>query len=148
MRKIAVLAWMFLYLVVTSGAQGVEHCRNSDQPLMSRSGRAVWLTHAQLKKQVIKDAPGVIPGVGCVWRNTIVVVDVIVNEEGVVECVAVRSKQGNPLIKARAVNAAKNWLFKPFLDNGKPVAVKGKLEIFFAQNSGLSSAKKPVLRIE
>jgi hypothetical protein len=148
MRKVAVWSLTLICLVATTSAQGVESCRNFDRPVMSKGGKVIWLTHTQLKKQVIKEVAGVVPGVGCIWRDTLVVVDVIVTEAGVVECAAVKSKQGHPLVKAGAVNTAKKWLFKPFLENGQPVAVSGKLEIFFAQNSGLSSAKKSILRIE
>lgn len=142
MRKIAVLSLTLICLVATTGAQGVESCRNFDRPLMSNGGKVIWLTHTQLKKQVIKEVAGVVPGVGCIWRDTIVVVDVIVTEDGVVECAVVKSKQGHPLIKAGAVNSAKKWVFEPFLEDGKPIAVRGKLEIFFAQNSGLGNEKK------
>lgn len=148
MRKITGLSLILICLVVTGDAQERESCQNFDRPLMSKDGKVVWLTHTQLKKQAIKEAVGLVPGVGCVWRDTIVIVDVIVTEDGVVECAAVKSKRGNPLVKAGAVNSARNWLFKPFLEDGKPIAVRGKLEIFFAQNSGLSNVKKPVLRIE
>jgi hypothetical protein len=143
-----ILFWLGFGWALTTDAQDTRPCQLPNELMNKKQDKAVWLSHVQLKKHAIKEVVGTVPGTGCIWRDTVVVVKVVVNKAGVVECAALASKRGNPLIRAGAIATAQKWLFKPFIDNGQPITVQGKLEIFFAQNSGLSSSKKPVLRIE
>jgi TonB family protein len=59
-----------------------------------------------------------------------VVVRVVVDEDGDVESTEVIS--GNPVLAQAAVDAAKQWKFKPFIRNGKPVKAAIKLPFDFA----------------
>ncbi len=59
-----------------------------------------------------------------------VIVRVVVNENGDVESTEVIS--GNPVLAQAAVDAAKQWKFKPFVRNGQPVKAGIKLPFDFA----------------
>jgi len=59
-----------------------------------------------------------------------VVIRVLVSESGDVENIEVVS--GDPVLAKSAIAAAKKWKFRPFIKNGKPVAVYTKLPFNFA----------------
>lgn len=59
-----------------------------------------------------------------------VIVRVVVSETGDVESVEVIS--GNPILADAAMDAVKQWKFKPFIRNGKPVKAAIKLPFDFA----------------
>jgi TonB family protein len=61
---------------------------------------------------------------GRVW------IKLLISETGDVEHVDVIS--GEPLLAMSAVDAAKKWKFKPFIRDGKPVKVGGKVPLDFA----------------
>jgi TonB family protein len=50
-------------------------------------------------------------------------VDILVDENGKV--ISIEQVSGPKLLQSAAVEAVKNWEFKPFLKNGKPVKVRG-----------------------
>jgi TonB family protein len=56
---------------------------------------------------------------------------ILVDPAGNVYCISVVS--GHPLINGSAVEAAKNWKFKPVIRNGKTLVVrKNRLFLYFA----------------
>jgi TonB family protein len=59
-----------------------------------------------------------------------VIVRIVVDENGDVESAEVIS--GNPLLANAAVDAAKQWKFKPYIRNGQPVKAAVKLPFDFA----------------
>ena len=59
-----------------------------------------------------------------------VIVKMVVSQAGDVESAEVVS--GNPVLGRAAVDAAKQWKFKPFIRNGKPVKASVKLPFDFA----------------
>jgi TonB family protein len=59
-----------------------------------------------------------------------VIVRIVVDEDGDVENAEVIS--GNPVLADAAVDAAKQWKFKPFIKNGRPVKAAVKLPFDFA----------------
>ena len=59
----------------------------------------------------------------------LVVVSIVVNEEGVVE--SAKAVSGHPLLQSAAVEAAQQWRFAPTRLGGKPVKVTGKLSFSF-----------------
>jgi TonB family protein len=61
---------------------------------------------------------------GQVW------VRISVSEAG--DVVGVEVISGDPILAKAAVQAAKKWKFKPFIRNGKPVPVSGKMPFDFA----------------
>jgi TonB family protein len=63
-----------------------------------------------------------------------------VSESGDVAGVEVIS--GDPVLARAAVDAAKKWKFKPFIKNGKPIAVTTKIPFDFAFSSTVSDTKE------
>ena len=71
-----------------------------------------------------------------------VVVRVVVNEEGDVENAEAIS--GNPVLAQAAVDAVKQWKFKPFIKNGQPVKAGLKLPFDFAPPADVPPAAPPL----
>ena len=63
-----------------------------------------------------------------------VVLHLSINEAGEVEQVEVIS--GHPVLAKAAVDAAKNWKYKPYIKNGHPVRVSAKIPLNFALPTG------------
>lgn len=70
-----------------------------------------------------------------------VMVKMLVSETGDVEQVDVIS--GDPILAKAAVEAAKQWKFKPFIRHGKPTEVSAKWPFDFAFSGNVSNAKPP-----
>jgi TonB family protein len=64
---------------------------------------------------------------GTVW------VQVLISETGDVKSVEVLS--GEPALTHAAVEAAKQWKFKPYIKNGKPIEISAKLPMKFGSDS-------------
>jgi len=122
-------------------------CKTLPNLLLNDEGKPVWLSPDQLKKRAILKPGPVVPGNGCIWRDVIITVDVIISEEGKVICTKFRKGKGHPLYLAAAATAAEKWTFNPIIDDGKPVSVLGQLKFFLKQNSGLGgySRKRPLV---
>jgi hypothetical protein len=148
---IAILQLLFAPLaVVCQASNGKDEwpCKTLPNLLLNDEGKPVWLSPDQLKKRAILKPEPVVPGNGCVWKDVIITVDVIVSEEGKVICAKFREGKGHPLYLSAAAMAAKKWTFNPIIDDGRPVAVCGQLKFFLKQNSGLGgSSRKPPLVI-
>ena len=71
-----------------------------------------------------------------------VVVKIAISETGGVDQVEVVS--GDPILAQAAVDAVRNWKFKPYIKNGKPVKVSTKIPFNFpGDNPGTNSPKEP-----
>jgi TonB family protein len=63
-----------------------------------------------------------------------------VSEKGDVQAAEV--VRGDPILAEAALKAAKKWKFKPFLKNGKAIAVTTEIPFDFAFSDGVEDAKK------
>ncbi len=59
----------------------------------------------------------------------VVELDVVVSETG--DVTKVEIVKGNPILTAAGAQAVKRWKFKPFLEDGKPVAFAAPVELDF-----------------
>jgi TonB family protein len=59
-----------------------------------------------------------------------VVLDADISKEGSVD--ALRVISGHPLLISAAINAVKEWRYKPYMPNGAPVAVKTRITVKFS----------------
>jgi TonB family protein len=84
-------------------------------------------TRLELIKKVKPDYP---PAAAPDKLQGQVIVRIVVNEAGDVDSAEVIS--GNPVLAAAAVDAVKQWKFKPFIKNGQPVKAAVKLPFDFA----------------
>jgi TonB family protein len=67
-----------------------------------------------------------------------VIVRIVVDEDGDVESAQIIS--GNPVLATAAVDAVKQWKFRPFIRNGQPVKAAVKLPFDFAPPADAPSA--------
>jgi protein TonB len=58
-----------------------------------------------------------------------VVLSAMISKEGAIENLLVES--GNPLLTQAALDAVKQWTYRPYLLNGEPVAVSTEIEVIF-----------------
>jgi TonB family protein len=63
-----------------------------------------------------------------------VVLDADISKDGTVETLRVIS--GHPLLIGAALDAAKQWRYKPYVQNGRPVAVETQISIGFTIKAG------------
>jgi TonB family protein len=70
-----------------------------------------------------------------------VVVRAFVSETGDVE--KVEEVSGDPMLAKAAIDAVKNWKFKPFIRNGKPVKASTKLSFNFAFSENINKENVP-----
>jgi hypothetical protein len=145
---IVVLQLLFVQLAAvcqTTDEKDEWPCKTLPNRLLNDKGKPVWLSPEQLENRAILKPESSVPGTGCIWRDIIITVDVIISEEGNVICTRVKKGKVHPLYLGAAEKAAGKWTFSPIIDGAKPVAVRGRLKFFLEQNSGLggSSGKRP-----
>ena len=58
-----------------------------------------------------------------------VILATTISKEGDVENIVLKS--GHPLLAPAAIEAVKQWKYKPYILNGKPVAVETRVEVNF-----------------
>jgi TonB family protein len=58
--------------------------------------------------------------------------DLFVSEGGSV--LSARVLNGHPILQKSAIDAAKKWLYKPYTQNGKPMAFETTTSITFSLN--------------
>ena len=104
----------------------------SDQPLYAdRNGNPIWLDTDSLLKNATHCTAPTIPPLARVARiEGYVSVDILVNDEGKVWCVWLVS--GHPMLAGSALNAAKDWTFRPIKQKGKAVRFDGHLRFHFS----------------
>jgi len=130
--KIWVFLLMLMCLSSISRAQPADPVPTeipceTELPLYSdKDNKPLGLNSKQLKSRAIHCEVPKIPDTGKNLRiNGQVVLSILVNTAGEVECIKVLS--GHPLLRASAVQAAKNWTFKPMQVKGRNLAFYGNL---------------------
>jgi len=103
---------------------GIQNCQNTEPLLLDDTGKEKWLNSKELKKRAVyKASPE--PFYRNPKLNVTVVVKVLVNIKGEVECVKVDS--GPTLFHYPSSQAIKRWLFKHMVIKGKSVAFLGRM---------------------
>ncbi|MBS1812706.1 MAG: energy transducer TonB [Acidobacteria bacterium] len=87
-----------------------------------------YITPEKLREQALEKPELSIGSTGRVSRGTVTVL-VTVSPEGKV--IQIEPSDGFPAFYEEAIKAAKKWTFKPFLLNGTPVKVQGRLTFKF-----------------
>ena len=65
-----------------------------------------------------------------------IVVDVILDQDGKVACA--RAKGNDETLAARSVDAAKQWKFRPYLLNDKPIPIQRQIVFVFKKQAVVS----------
>jgi protein TonB len=63
-----------------------------------------------------------------------VVLDVDISKEGTIE--SLRTITGHPMLIPAAIDAVKQWRYKPYLLNAEPVPVQTQVTVNFSLTSG------------
>lgn len=79
-------------------------------------------------KKVIPDPPGDVT-----TRDALVTVAIVVDAKGWVQCI--HAKQGHPLLITRAIQAAKDWRFKPYIVKGHALPFETDLTFRFTRQT-------------
>ncbi len=100
--------------------------------LRDDKSKAVWFTDEQMKARATKKVKPEYPPFARTARiQGSVVLGIIVNEEGKPECIWLIS--GHPILSGGALEAARQWEFKPVLSKGQKVAFAGTLRINYSE---------------
>jgi tetratricopeptide (TPR) repeat protein len=126
----AVLVVMF---VTCHGPARAEHCRSVPYALPQAAlaqGAAPRIPTPQALAATIKKVDPIVPPAAVsakVWGT--VIANVIVRADGTVESVDVID--GPALLRQAAIDALRQWTFKPFVVNGRPARIVSLLEVVF-----------------
>ena len=113
-------------------------CANEGPLLLDKARKPVWLNTDDLVKRAIHCVPPRMPALARQARiEGHVLVDILVAEKGRVVCAQLIS--GHPILAACAMQAAKDWTFRPIKQNGKPVGFRGHLRFHFSTGSDLKT---------
>jgi TonB family protein len=88
------------------------------------------LEHLATRRAAIRP-PSSVRAEGCIR------VEIVINTDGKVGCA--RAENGHPLLQSAAVEAARSWEFRPWLEKGKPVAILGVLALPVSTSGNQSS---------
>ena len=124
---LSVLALRYSIIASAQGSSGWP-CLKPTQLLVGRTGQPVWVSSKFLKSRALKRIAPQIPS--SVRAEGAVVVDVLIDTSGNVACV--RTDKGHPLLKKAAMDAARQWTFRPLKQRDKPVMFFGHLEFRFS----------------
>ena len=104
----------------------------SEEPLLAdKDGKPIWLnTDALLKSATHCTAPRMPAFARQARIEEYVFVDILVNTKGQVACARLIS--GLPMLASSAIDAAKDWTFRPMNQNERVVSFYGHLSFHFS----------------
>jgi TonB family protein len=106
-------------------------CALEGPVLMDKQGRPIWLSSDALVKRATRCVAPQLPALGHGLRiHGYVFVDIVIDEKGQVRCIQLVS--GHPLLSDAAMQAAKDWTFRPEQQRGKPISFSGHLRFHFS----------------
>lgn len=104
--------------------------QQTDQPASATAERAVQVSSGVMAGQRIGGDNPVYPAIAkAAHVQGTVVLRVLISKEGAVQSLSVLS--GSPMLQSAAVDAVRTWIYKPYLLNGEPVAVRTQVNIIF-----------------
>jgi TonB family protein len=106
-------------------------CTNEEPLLTDNDGKPIWLSAEALLKNATHC---IAPQMPALFRQAriegVVLVDILVDEKGQVACAQLIS--GHPLLAVSAIDAAKDWTFRPKKQRGRAVSFYGHLRFHFS----------------
>lgn len=108
-----------------------ETCAAAGPVLNDKDGNPVWLTSEELAATATHCvAPQTPPLARSARIEGYLQLDILVDENGKVACIRVVS--GHPLLVPSAIEATKEWTFRPRKQGGKKVSFYGHLHLHFS----------------
>lgn len=121
---------MLLALTLNLSAS-TEFCASAGPLLTDGKGKPVWLDTDALLKDATHCVAPKMPALARQARlDGYVSVDILVDQKGHVVCVQLIN--GHPMLVGSAIEAAKDWLFRPKKAKGKRVSYYGHLRFHFS----------------
>ena len=133
---VLIFAWTFALsgnaqITSPSPLDSMSACKVEGPMLVDKSGSAVWLDNDAILKRAMHCSSPLLPTMARQARiEGQVLVDILVDRKGQVACA--RLIVGHPLLAGSAINAAKDWTFRPMEQNGKRVSFYGHLRFRFS----------------
>lgn len=125
---------LFLFLVITVSISLVGEepsCETQASVLTGKDGKSIWLNTKALIKRATHCAAPKMPALARMVRlEGQVLVGILVDEKGKVACARVVS--GHPMLVGSALEAAKDWTFRPMKQRHKSVSFQGHLNFHFS----------------
>jgi TonB-like protein len=104
-----------------------DDCRDRATLMRKRNGKIRWFLPKEMGAMAINRSTPPFPPM-CRCQGTVIVA-VIVNRDGAVECSHVIS--GHPLLSAASIQAANKWTFRPLMKRGSKFSFVGLLAFTF-----------------
>lgn len=121
-------------MTVSIDLGAADLCQSEGPVLVGKDGKPIWLdTSALIKRATHCVAPQMPALYRQVRLEGQVQVDILVGNNGRVACA--RLVHGHPLVAASAIDAAKDWTFRPMTQGGKTVSFYGHLSFSFSTSS-------------
>jgi TonB family protein len=147
-------SWLFLVLAVvsfpSSATQDADRphqpaslgsCTDEGPLFTDDDGKPIWLSTKVLLKNTTHC---IAPQMPALYRQAriegFVLVDILVDEKGRVACAQLVS--GHPMLAGSAIDAAKNWTFRPKQQRGRAVSFYGHLRFHFSTGP-ISKSENP-----
>src|SRR5271166_2149521 len=122
MRAMPYKACVLLAMFLTLAATGLP----AQEPAAASSDE-VQVTPAEAEQHLLKRVPPVYPSLAQTAHiQGLVVLEVTIGESGSTK---IRLISGHPMLAPAAIEAVKQWKYKPFERDGKAITVKTKVEI-------------------
>jgi TonB family protein len=139
MRSIHVAFWILLGTSMAGSAYSWEQRALSDIPLVAQAEQTSPPTPPPHPTRLSypSDMPRPIHKVQPVCPADLkatgtVILDAIIDDEGSV--MTVETVSGNPILAKAAIDAVKQWRYKPFLVNNQAVQIETKINVVFKLN--------------
>jgi TonB family protein len=135
MRAMPIKACVLLAMFLTLAATGLP----AQEPAAASSDE-VQVTPAEAELHLLKRVPPVYPSLAQTTHiQGLVVLEVTIDESGSTK---IRLISGHPMLAPAAIEAVKQWKYKPFERDGKPVTVKTKVEISIPEHIDQDDARR------
>jgi TonB family protein len=132
-RKVCVLIAMLFTVAATGFA--------AQQPAAAPSASAdVYVTPEEAQHHLLKRVDPVYPALAQTARiQGVVQLEVTINENGSTE---IKLISGHPMLAPAAIEAVKQWKYRPFEKDGKPIVVKTDVEVSLPEHIDQEDAKR------
>lgn len=132
---------LFVLVFVARASNSTGACKATGPVLTGTDGQPVWLTSEELVASATHCVAPLMPPLARQAQiEGHVVLNLLVDERGKVACI--RPVNGHPMLVRSAIDAAKQWTFRPRKQHGKTVSFYGHLQFHFSSGE-VSKTENP-----
>lgn len=132
MARVSMLMWsLALSVVVLFGASFTHAQSNLNSDSAQQSPTIITIQSANAEQNLVKRVSPIYPSIAkLVHVQGDVHLEVVISKDGAVSSVKVLS--GDPMLVQAAVEAVKQWQFKPFVSDGQQFEVRTEIKVPFS----------------